>query len=95
MALILQEQGVGRYTWLEWVARVPAFADMPPERIQEVVTWMLAQGMLWEEQCILGIGQKARKPMGGDTSWNCYPFSSPHRCSQFSTDAGNWGSSTN
>ncbi len=64
MALILQEQGIGRYTWLEWVAGVPAFADMPPEHIQEVVAWMLAKGMLWEEQGILGIGQKGEETYG-------------------------------
>lgn len=64
MALILQEQGIGRYTWLEWVARVPAFADMPPDLIHEVVAWMLTQGMLWEEQGILGIGQKGEETYG-------------------------------
>jgi ATP-dependent Lhr-like helicase len=64
MALVLQEKGIGRYTWLEWVAHVPAFAEMPPERIQEVVAWMLTQGMLWEEQGILGIGQKGEETYG-------------------------------
>ena len=64
MALTLQEQGVGRYTWMEWVANVPAFAKMPPDRIQEVVSAMLAQGMLWEEQGILGIGLKGEDTYG-------------------------------
>ena len=64
MALILQERGIGRRTWLEWVAHVPAFADMPPERIHEVVAWMLTQGMLWEEQGILAIGQKGEETYG-------------------------------
>ncbi|MHB8973732.1 MAG: DEAD/DEAH box helicase [Pirellulaceae bacterium] len=64
MALVLQESGIGRYTWLEWVARVPAFAEMPPERIHEVIAWMLTQGMLWEEQGILGIGQQGEATYG-------------------------------
>ena len=64
MALVLQERGIGRYTWLEWVAGVPGFANLPAERIQEVVAWMLAQGMLWEEQGILGIGQKGEETYG-------------------------------
>jgi ATP-dependent helicase Lhr and Lhr-like helicase len=64
MALVLQEQGIGRRTWLEWVAGVPGFADLPPERIHEVVAWMLALGMLWEEQGILGIGQKGEETYG-------------------------------
>jgi ATP-dependent Lhr-like helicase len=64
MALILQERGIGRHTWLEWIARVPAFAEMPPDRIHEVVAWMLDQQMLWEEQGILGIGQRGEETYG-------------------------------
>lgn len=50
MALVLQERGIGRHTWLEWVRRVPAFAQMAPERVREVVAWMLQEGILWEEE---------------------------------------------
>ena len=64
MALVLQEQGIGRYTWLEWVTGVSGFEHLPAERIQEVVAWMLSQGMLWEEQGILGIGQKGEETYG-------------------------------
>ena len=64
MALVLQEQGIGRHTWLEWVVGVPAFTNLPSERIQEVVARMLSQGMLWEEQGILGIGQKGEDTYG-------------------------------
>src|SRR5208283_1015760 len=64
MALVLQERGIGRYTWLEWVAGVPGFTNLPAERIQEVVAWMLSQGMLWEEQDIFGIGQKGEETYG-------------------------------
>ena len=64
MALVLQEQGIGRHTWLDWIKGVPAFSQMPPERVQEVVAWMLAQGFLWEEQDILGIGRKGEETYG-------------------------------
>jgi len=64
MALVLQEQGIGRHTWLEWVRGVPAFAAMPPQRIREVVDWMLQQGILWEEEGILGIGRKGEETYG-------------------------------
>lgn len=64
MALVLQEQGIGRYTWLEWVAGVPGFASLPGDKIQDVVAWMLSQGMLWEDQGILGIGQKGEETYG-------------------------------
>ena len=64
MALVLQDRGIGRHTWFEWVHRVPAFSQLPPERIQEVVTWMLKQGILWEEEGILGIGHKGEEEYG-------------------------------
>ncbi len=64
MALVLQEQGIGRHTWLEWVRGVPAFAAMPPQQVREVVDWMLQQGILWEEEGILGIGRKGEETYG-------------------------------
>ena len=79
MALVLQEQGVGRYTWMEWIAGVPAFTNLPSERTQEVVAWMLTQGMLWEEQGILGIGQKGENTYGRRHFLELLWFSSPRR----------------
>jgi ATP-dependent Lhr-like helicase len=64
MALVLQERGIGRYTWLEWVAGVPGFTNLPAEHIQEVVAWMAGHGMLWEEEGIFGIGQKGEETYG-------------------------------
>ncbi len=37
MALILQERGIGRSQWFPWVESVPSFAEMPPERVAELV----------------------------------------------------------
>ena len=64
MALCLQEQGIGRHTWLEWVRAVPAFAQMPREQIERVVAWMLEQAILSEDQGILGIGQQGEETFG-------------------------------
>jgi len=64
MALVLQQRGIGRHTWLEWVGRVPAFDQMPVTRIQEVTAWMLQQSILWEEEGILGIGHKGEEVYG-------------------------------
>lgn len=64
MALILQEGGIGRRTWVEWIRNVPAFASMPPERIEEVVKWMLEHGFLWEDQGILGMGPSGENAYG-------------------------------
>lgn len=64
MALVRQEQGIGRRTWREWVASVPAFAEMPKDKIEQVVQWMLEQGLLWDEEGILGIGQAGEETYG-------------------------------
>lgn len=64
MALILQESGIGRRTWFEWVRRVPAFSQMPAEAVESVVQWMLDQQILWEDQGILGIGRAGEEEYG-------------------------------
>ncbi len=64
MALTLQEAGIGESSWLEWVRRVPAFAQMSPAAIDEIVNWMLAQGILWNEQGILGMGREGERTYG-------------------------------
>ena len=40
MALVLQQSGIGRTTWPEWIQRVPAFKAMSPETITEIVKGM-------------------------------------------------------
>jgi ATP-dependent Lhr-like helicase len=64
MALILQEQGIGRRTWLDWLRNVPAFSRMPQAGIDSVVQWMLEQEVLWDEEGILGIGRKGEDEYG-------------------------------
>src|SRR5207253_109560 len=53
MALCLQERGVGRREWEGWLQGVPAFARMPAGRTDEVVAWMLTEGILSEDEGIL------------------------------------------
>ena len=53
MALALQENGIGRQDWLGWVRHVPAFSHMPMEQIHRLVSWMLQQQILWDDQGIL------------------------------------------
>ena len=59
LALVLQERGIGRRTWWEWVAAVPGFAALPPAEVERLVTGMLARDLVWEEQGILGMGRGA------------------------------------
>jgi ATP-dependent Lhr-like helicase len=64
MALLLQERGVGRRDWPGWLERVPAFARMPAGRTDEVVGWMLAEGILFEEEGMLWFGRKGEEEFG-------------------------------
>ena len=64
LALILQENGIGKQTWLKWLERVPAFATMDRKEIAVLVEWMLEQNVLVEDQGILGIGCVGEKAYG-------------------------------
>ncbi len=64
MALVLQETGIGRQTWLEWLRGVPAFSRMPTDQIERIVAWMLQETILWDEQGILGIGRRGEELFG-------------------------------
>jgi ATP-dependent Lhr-like helicase len=64
MALLLQERGVGRRDWWDWLGGVQAFARMPVERIEDVVAWMLAEGILFEEEGLLWFGRKGEEEFG-------------------------------
>jgi ATP-dependent Lhr-like helicase len=64
MALCLQERGVGRREWQGWLQDVPAFARMPAGRVGEVVDWMHAEGILFEDEGILWLGRKGEEGFG-------------------------------
>jgi len=64
MALTLQESGVGRTDWLEWVQSVPGFAAIPPDQIQQLVASMLQREILWDEAGILAMGREGENTFG-------------------------------
>jgi ATP-dependent Lhr-like helicase len=64
MALCLQERGVGRRDWPGWLRGVPAIVAMPNERAREVLSWMLAEGILSEDEGILWLGRKGEEEFG-------------------------------
>lgn len=64
MALALQEGGVGRREWFDWISGVPAFGQMSRERIEQLVEWMLTQHILWDDQGILWLGQQGEETYG-------------------------------
>lgn len=64
MALALQERGIGRTDWLEWVRGVPGFAAIPSEQIQRLIAWMLEREILWDEAGILAMGREGEDTYG-------------------------------
>jgi ATP-dependent Lhr-like helicase len=64
MALALQERGIGRKDWLEWVRGVPGFAAIPAEHIQRLVAWMLEREILWDDAGILAMGREGEETYG-------------------------------
>jgi ATP-dependent Lhr-like helicase len=64
MALCLQEGGLGRRDWPGWLLGVPAFASLPDGRVREVLAWMLAEGILSEDQGLLWLGRQGEEEFG-------------------------------
>ena len=64
MALALQEKGIGRSEFWEWLGRVPAFSEMSGERRDEVLQWMLDHEILWSDQGIVSFGVQGEKAYG-------------------------------
>ena len=64
MALALQQGGIGRHTWREWIGRMPAFAQMTEEQITSIVTYMLANGLFAEDEGVLWFGRKGEEEFG-------------------------------
>jgi ATP-dependent helicase Lhr and Lhr-like helicase len=64
MALALQQGGVGRRTWREWIGRMPAFAKMTDEETESIVTHMLAHGLLNDDEGLLWFGREGEAAFG-------------------------------
>ena len=86
MALALQEGGIARDRWREWIGRMPAFAAMPAEEAEAVINYMIGTGLLFAEDGVLWLGPKAKTPTDTRTSWSSSPSSRLPRCSESFTD---------
>src|SRR4051812_39618948 len=64
MALALQERGIGRSEWFEWVRAVPAFAAMEGREVERLVTGMIAKEVLWDEAGVLWLGREGQDAYG-------------------------------
>lgn len=64
LALALQDRGVGRHTWTEWLG--DPFVLGPPvlELVPEIVAFLLDQGFLDDQGGVLGVGPEAEAVFG-------------------------------
>jgi ATP-dependent helicase Lhr and Lhr-like helicase len=64
MAIVLQERGVGRRAFMEWLADVPAFSVMPNEQVEALVDHLIRTGTLFEDAGILSFGPEGEAEYG-------------------------------
>jgi ATP-dependent helicase Lhr and Lhr-like helicase len=64
MALVLQERGVGRSEWFDWVATVPGFAAMDRNTVADLVDFMLGSGVLWSDSGVLSFAPEGEAKYG-------------------------------
>jgi ATP-dependent Lhr-like helicase len=64
MALALQQGGIGRKTWREWIGRMPAFARMSDEETESIITHMLYEGILSDDEGLLWFGKEGEAAFG-------------------------------
>jgi ATP-dependent Lhr-like helicase len=64
MALALQERGIGRTRWRDWIADIPGFAAMPASDIDAVVDHMITTHVLFDEAGILAMGPEGERSFG-------------------------------
>jgi ATP-dependent Lhr-like helicase len=64
MAIALQERGIGRSGIWQWLAAMPAFRDMGPERREAILSGMIEREILWSDQGIVSFGRKGEEAYG-------------------------------
>jgi ATP-dependent Lhr-like helicase len=64
MALALQESGIGKRAWFDWVQGVQGFGQSPNVNREHLVDWMLGRQILWDDEGILWLGQQGEETFG-------------------------------
>jgi ATP-dependent Lhr-like helicase len=64
MALSLQERGIGRNEWFEWLESVPAFQQIDESVVRSIVDSMIAGQILWSDQGILSFAPEGEAKYG-------------------------------
>jgi len=64
MALSLQERGIGRSVWFEWLESVPALRLMDRSVLSSLVDSMIARQILWSDRGILSFAPEGEAKYG-------------------------------
>lgn len=64
MALSLQESGIGKQDWFDWVRGVQGFQQIPQCNREQLVEWMLEKEILWGDEGILSLGKQGEEAFG-------------------------------
>jgi ATP-dependent helicase Lhr and Lhr-like helicase len=64
LALVLQESGVGRHTWTEWLGEPFVLGDEAASWVEEITEHLLTSDILFEDGGVLGMGTEGEKRFG-------------------------------
>jgi ATP-dependent Lhr-like helicase len=87
LALSLQEAGVGRRVWKEWLGEPFVLGEKAASQADVITDHLVATGFLAEDGGIVGVGETAEASLGRRTSWSCCRCSRRRRCSASATAA--------
>lgn len=65
LALVLQERGVGRRTWRDWFGKPFVLGEDVGAHMAGLVDHLVAAGFLFEDNGILGVGERGSRVFGG------------------------------
>jgi len=64
LALVLQERGIGRHTWPEWMGSPFILGSEVEEELEHLADHLVARDILFNDGGILGIGDEGRRVFG-------------------------------
>jgi len=64
MALALQEKGIGRRDWANWIEKVVSLAGLTATEVEQLIGYMLATQILSEDQGVFWLGSKGEDTYG-------------------------------
>jgi ATP-dependent Lhr-like helicase len=64
LALALQESGIGKQTWVEWIPGLLSTTGVSSQDIVTLVSYMLDEGILFEDEGVLGVGAEGEARYG-------------------------------